>query len=167
MKSDEELMIEYQKGSELAFGELYEKYSPMVYGFIRKRMRDSEVDDLYQKVWRRLHESRELYRDQPFAPWFFVMIRHLVIDEYRSLGRKNIKEIQDELIEKIYAAGESVDIEPLLATLPKDTQDLVRKYYLEGISYEELEKETGLSQTNLRQRLSRALRGLRNKVYEE
>jgi RNA polymerase sigma-70 factor (ECF subfamily) len=167
MKSDEQLMIEYQKGSELAFGELYEKYSPMVYGFIKKRMRDSEVDDLYQKVWRKLHESRELYRDQPFAPWFFVMIRHLVIDEYRSLGRKNIKEIQDELIEKIYAAGESVDIEPLLSTLPPDTQDLVRKYYLEGISYEELEKETGLSQTNLRQRLSRALRGLRNKVYEE
>jgi len=167
MKSDEELMIEYQKGSEAAFGELYEKYSPMVYGFIRKRMRESEVDDLYQKVWRKLHESRELYRDQPFAPWFFVMIRHLVIDEYRSLGRKNIKEIQDELIEKIYASSETVDIEPLLATLPKDTQDLVRKYYLEGISYEELEKDTGLSQTNLRQRLSRAVRGLRNKVYEE
>lgn len=167
MKSDEQLMIEYQKGSELAFGELYEKYSPMVYGFIRKRMRDSEVDDLYQKVWRKLHESRELYRDQPFAPWFFVMIRHLVIDEYRSLGRKNIKEIQDELIEKIYAAEETFDIEPLISTLPKDTQDLVRKYYLEGISYEELEKDTGLSQTNLRQRLSRALRGLRKKAYEE
>lgn len=167
MKSDEQLMIEYQKGSEAAFNELYEKYSPMVYGFIRKRMRDSEVDDLYQKVWRKLHESREHFRDQPFAPWFFVMIRHLVIDEYRSLGRKNIKEIQDELIEKIHAAEESVDIEPLLSSLPKDSQDLVRKYYLEGISYEELEKDTGLSQTNLRQRLSRALRGLRNKAYEE
>lgn len=167
MKSDEQLMIEYQKGSEAAFGVLYEKYSPMVYGFIRKRMRDSEVDDLYQKVWRKLHESRDHYTDQPFAPWFFVMIRHLLIDEYRSLGRKNLREIQDELVEKIYAAAENVDIEPLLASLPEDSRDLVRKYYLEGISYEELEKDTGLSQTNLRQRLSRALRGLRKKVYEE
>lgn len=167
MKSDEQLMREYKNGSEAAFGELYEKYSPMVFGFIKKRMRDSEVEDLYQKVWRKLHESREHFNDQPFAPWFFVMIRHLVIDEYRSLGRKNLREIQDELVEKIYTASESIDIEPILNSLPDDTRELVRKYYLEGTSYEELEKDTGLSQTNLRQRLSRALRGLRNKLHEE
>ena len=167
MKSDEQLMREYRDGSEAAFSALYEKYSPMVYGFIKKRMRDSEVEDLYQKVWRKLHESRDHFHDQPFAPWFFVMIRHLLIDEYRSLGRKNLREIQDELVEKIYAASESIDIEPILETLPEDSRELVRKYYLEGISYEDLEKETGLSQTNLRQRLSRALRGLRKKLHEE
>lgn len=165
MKTDEEWMKEYQKGSEEAFGVLYEKYSPMVFGFIRKRMRESEVEDLYQKVWRQLHEKRELYKDQPFAPWFFVMIKHLLIDEYRSLGRRNNKELQDELIDKIYHQSGS-DIEEMLELLPEESRDLVRKYYLEGVSYEELENQTGLSQTNLRQRLSRALRGLRNKLYE-
>ncbi len=165
MKTDEDWMRDYQAGSEEAFGRLYEKYSPMVYGFIKKRMRESEAEDLYQKVWRQLHEKRALYKDQPFAPWFFVMIRHLLIDEYRSLGRKNSKEFQDELIEKIYAE-EVINVEELLQTLPQETQDLVRKYYLEGFSYEELEQETGLSQVNLRQRLSRALKGLRSKRYE-
>lgn len=167
MKSDEQLMQEYVKGSEVAFGQLYEKYSPMVYGFIRKRLRTSEAEDFYQKVWRQLHEKRNLYQDQPFAPWFFVMMKHLLIDEYRSLGRLNKQEFQDELIEKIYHQDLADDgLDELLETLPKETQDLVRKYYLEGFSYEELEKETGLSQSNLRQRLSRALRGLRNKLYE-
>ena len=167
MKSDEQLMQEYVKGSEVAFGQLYEKYSPMVYGFIRKRLRTSEAEDFYQKVWRQLHEKRGLYQDQPFAPWFFVMMKHLLIDEYRSLGRLNKQEFQDELIEKIYHQDLGEDgLEELLETLPKETQDLVRKYYLEGFSYEDLEKETGLSQSNLRQRLSRALRGLRNKLYE-
>lgn len=165
MKTDEDWMREYQSGSEVAFGHLYEKYSPMVYGFIKKRMRESEAEDLYQKVWRQLHEKRSLYKDQPFAPWLFVMIRHLLIDEYRSLGRKNSKEFQDELIEKIYAE-EVVNVEELLQTLPQETQDLIRKYYLEGFSYEELEEETGLSQVNLRQRLSRAIKGLRSKRYE-
>lgn len=165
MKTDEDWMRDYQAGSEEAFGRLYEKYSPMVYGFIKKRMRESEAEDLYQKVWRQLHEKRSLYKDQPFAPWFFVMIRHLLIDEYRSLGRKNSKEFQDELIEKIYAE-EIINVEELLQTLPQDAQELIRKYYLEGFSYEELEKETGLSQVNLRQRLSRAIKGLRSKLYE-
>ena len=165
MKTDETLMREYQAGSEVAFVALYEKYSPMVYGFIRKRLRESEVEDFYQKVWRQLHEKRNLFRDQPFAPWFFVMMRHLLIDEYRSLGRLNKKEFQDELIEKIYMQDVKDDsLDELLGTLPKETQELVRKYYLEGIEYEELEKETGLSQTNLRQRLSRALRGLRKSL---
>lgn len=158
-------MHEYREGSERAFETLYEKYSPMVYGFIKKRLRDSEAEDFYQKVWRQLHEKRELFKDQPFAPWFFVMIRHLLIDEYRSLGRRKI-ENPDELIEKIYGEHSEPVIDELLQKLPADTRELVKKYYLEGIGYEDLEKETGLSQTNLRQRLSRALRGLR-KQYEE
>lgn len=168
MKSDEELMREYQAGSEQAFGLLYEKYSGMVYSFIKKRMRESEAEDLYQKVWRQLHEKRALFKDQPFAPWFFVMIRNLLVDEYRSLGRRNNKEFQDQLLEKIYSKEEQGhDLEEILATLPPETRDLVQKYYLDGTSYEDLERETGLSQTNLRQRLSRTLRGLRNKLNEE
>ena len=164
MKSDEELMRDYVGGSERAFELLYEKYSPMVYGYIHKRLRSSEAEDFYQKVWRQLHEKRDVYKDQPFAPWFFVLMRHLLIDEYRSLGRKS-KEAPDELIEKLYSQETPEhDIEELLENIPEETRELVRKYYLEGISYEELEVDTGLSQTNLRQRLSRAIRTLRAKV---
>lgn len=159
-------MREYRDGSEEAFGILYEKYSSAVFGFIKKRLRESEAEDFYQKVWRQLHEKRSLYKDQPFAPWLFVMMRNLLVDEYRSLARRSEREVKDELIEKIYSKNESdVDLEELLLRLPAETRDLVRKYYLEGVSYDELESETGLSQTNLRQRLSRALRGLRK--YEE
>lgn len=159
-------MREYQGGSEAAFSELYERYHSMVFAFIKKRMRDSEAEDLYQKVWRQLHEKRSLYKDQPFAPWFFVMIRHLVIDEYRSLGRKKLKDLQDEVVESLYKKTETPEVEEYLAKLPEESRNLVRKYYLEEVSYEDLEKETGLSQTNLRQRLSRAVRGLR-KYREE
>jgi RNA polymerase sigma-70 factor (ECF subfamily) len=162
MKSDEELMLDYKRGNEESFRVLYEKYSPLVYGFIKRRLRESEVDDLYQKVWRQLHEKRELFWDQPFAPWFFVMIKNLLVDEYRSLARRSAPP-PDELVEELcLRLSEKMDIEDLLQRLPEESRNLVRKYYLEGVSYEELEQESGLSQTNLRQRLSRALRGLRS-----
>lgn len=166
MKTDEEWMREYQKGSEEAFTFLYEKYSTLVFSFIKKRLRSEESEDLYQKVWRQLHEKRDLYKDQPFAPWLFVIVRNLLIDEYRTLGRRGARESQDELIEHIYRKEleEGPDLEEILGLLPSDSRDLVRKYYLEGVSYEELEKTSGLSQTNLRQRLSRALKGLRSKL---
>lgn len=170
MMSDEDLMKKYQTGDEAAFNELYLKYSPMVYSYIRKRLRESEAEDFYQKVWRRLHEKRHLFQDQPFAPWFFVMIRHLLVDEYRSLGKKSSRDAEEELKEKIYSPQAAVEVSDKLNLLPNDVRELVEKYYLEGVSYEELERETGLSQTGLRQRLSRAMRALRAKLkdqYEE
>lgn len=162
--SDEDLMRKYQTGDEAAFNALYEKFSPMVYGFIKKRLRTSEVDDFFQKVWRHLHEKRALYSDQPFAPWFFVLIRHLLIDEYRSLGKRSEKDFESELIEKLYQSRSRTEVDEVLGELPSDVRILVEKYYLDDVSYEELEKETGLSQTNLRQRLSRSIRGLREKL---
>lgn len=162
--SDEELMKRYQSGNEEAFNRLYAKYSPMVYGFIKKRLRGSEVDDFYQKVWRHLHEKRTHYKDQPFGPWFFVMIRHLLIDEYRSLGKRSEKDFHHELVEKIYQSRSRIEVEDELSQLPDETKALIEKYYLDEASYEDLEKETGLSQTNLRQRLSRSIRGLREKL---
>lgn len=165
--SDEELMLAYQKGSEEAFNELYQKYSSMVYGYVKRRLRLSEVDDFYQKIWRQLHEKRGLYQGRPFAPWFFVLIRNLLIDEYRAIGRKN--EQHTELIDRMLGAEVPMESElsELLSTLPPDTAELVRKYYIEGIGYEELAQEAGLSQTGLRQRLSRALRGLKARARGE
>ena len=166
MKTDEQLMSEYQAGSEESFSALYDKYTPMVYGFIKKRMRSSEQEDLFQKVWRHLHEKRHLYNGQPFGPWFFVLIRHLLIDEYRSLGRR-ARDREAQLFKESTASFDDRDlIEDLLSHLPQDSRELVQKYYLEEISYEELENSSGLSQANLRQRLSRAIRGLR-KSYEK
>ena len=164
--SDEELMERYKTGEEAAFNSLYEKYSGMVYGFIRKRLRPSEAEDFYQKVWRHLHEKKDLYQNQPFGPWFFVLIKHLLIDEYRRLGKRSETEFTTELLEKIYNSSERMDVSEVLEQLPPSVRDLVEKYYLDGLSYEELEEETGLSQTGLRQRLSRAIRGLRKKIEE-
>jgi RNA polymerase sigma factor (sigma-70 family) len=162
--TDEELMQKYQSGSEDAFNQLYRKYSPMVYGYVKRRLRDSEAEDFYQKIWRQLHQKRELYSEQPFAPWFFVLIKNLLIDEYRSLGRR--QELKEKLLPslQIEVPHDQNDLSEILAVLPIEIAELVRKYYLEGIGYEELAEETGMSQTGLRQRLSRALKGIREKV---
>jgi RNA polymerase sigma-70 factor, ECF subfamily len=164
--TDEDLMMKYRQGEESAFVQLYEKYNPLVYAYIKRRLRASEAEDFFQKVWRQLHEKRHLYERQPFAPWFFVMIKHLLIDEYRSLARRGEREKQSELLEKLYAdpVTDQLDISDILELLPQSSRELVVKYYLEGLSYEELEQSTGLSQTGLRQRLSRAMRGLKTRL---
>ena len=159
--SDEILMKAYKRGEEEAFNSLYGRYSSMVYAYARKRLNPTEVDDFYQSVWRHLHEKRENYGDQPFAPWFFVLIRNLLVDEYRSKGRRKKLLDADPTFDTL--ESDRLQINDLLEKLPQETAILVRKYYLEGFDYEDLEKDTGMSQSSLRKRLSRALQGLRGK----
>jgi RNA polymerase sigma-70 factor, ECF subfamily len=159
MSSDEQQMEAYKQGSEAAFSHLYEKYSPLVYGYARKRLRSGDIDDFYQKVWGHLHEKRELYAGQPFAPWFFVLIRNLLYDEYRSRARQ--KNLEGQITPA--TATEENDLEEILEQVSPDAADLIRKYYVEGYDYADLEKVTGLSQTGLRKRLSRAIHVLRDK----
>ena len=158
MRTDEELMIQYGEGNEEAFNELFHRYSSMVYGYIVKRLRHEEVDDFYQKVWRQLHEKRSLYKNQPFLPWFFVLIKNLLTDEYRSLGRQRERA---EALRQKEVEGQEIDLDSILERLPVDTRELVKKHYFDELSYPELEKELGLSQATIRQRLSRAIRALR------
>lgn len=158
---DQKLMRLYQAGDESAFNLLYEKYSPLVYGYLGRKIRHDEADDLYQKVWRQLHEKRNLYEDQPFAPWFFVMIRNLLIDEYRSIGRRK------NLIGGFpgsESAVDDLDLETILSFAGEEGRDLLEKYYLEEKSYQYLSQELGKSEESLRQRVSRTIKKIRENL---
>lgn len=85
--TDESLMTSYRKGSEEAFEGLYEKYSPMVYGFIFKRLRESEAKAFNLKVWRLLHENRDHYQGHEFLPWFFSLFSEQLMERVNNLGR--------------------------------------------------------------------------------
>ncbi len=159
---DQKLMRLYQAGDESAFNRLYEKYSPKVYGYLCRKIRDDEVDDLYQKVWRTLHEKRGLFSDQPFAAWFFVMIRNLLIDEYRRLGRK--RAFQNPLIPDEVSEPSDHDLETILNFAGSEGRELIEKYYLEEKSYAYLSQELGKSPESLRQKVSRALGKIRENL---
>lgn len=164
---DEKLMVLYQADDQEAFVKLYEKYSSVVYGYLRKKLPPSEVEDAYQNVWKHLHEKRTLYNQQPFGPWFFSMIKNLIVDQYRSQGRKN--RLNERLTEDVrYSqSDEKVDINSVLSSIPKSSQELVKRYFIDGYSYSDLEKETGMSQISLRKRLSRVISILKKKSEDE
>lgn len=159
---DQRLMRLYRDGDEEAFNLLYEKYSSLVFGYLSRKIREDEVEDLYQKVWRTLHEKRGLYNDQPFAPWFFVMIRNLLVDEYRRLGRK--KKIQNALKSDLPEVESDHDLEALLNFAGQEGRALVEKYYLEEKSYAFLSEELGRSPESLRQKVSRAIAKIRESL---
>lgn len=161
------MMVLYQADDQDAFVKLYEKYSPVVYGYLKKKLPPSEIEDAYQNVWKHLHEKRSLYGQQPFGAWFFAIIKNLIVDQYRSQARKNrlVEKFSETL--KDSSVFEKEDLNSILSSLPASSKELVKKYFIEGYSYSDLEKETGMSQIGLRKRLSRVISSLKKKSEDE
>lgn len=157
------MMVLYCGDDQEAFYALYRKFSPVIYGYLRKKLAASEVDDAFQNFWRHLHEHRRSYKNQPVGPWLFVIVKNLVVDQYRSSGRRSKLLGELNSVAANSSDNKQIDIDSILHHLPDQSQTLVRKYYLEGFSFSDLEKETGLSQMSLRKRLSRVMSELRKK----
>ena len=63
MKTDRELIEEFQRGSDAAFNELVRKYLDLVYGFFQKITSDKmEAEDLAQTVFIKLFKSLKNFR---------------------------------------------------------------------------------------------------------
>ena len=63
MKTDRELIKEYQNGDEEAFNELVRRYLGLVHGFFQKVTNDEmEAEDLSQTVFIKLFKSLKKFR---------------------------------------------------------------------------------------------------------
>jgi RNA polymerase sigma-70 factor (ECF subfamily) len=155
MATDEELMQAYQSGDEQAFNEIYLRYKNRVYGYLNKKVSEEKRDDMFQMIFVKLHEKKYLFNvEESFSPWFFTLIRNLIIDNYR----KKTPEFE-EITEK---QSSSIDKEES-AEIDLTKHKLLYLKFVEGLSYKELEKEFNTSSSTLRKRISRLVNKIRQK----
>jgi RNA polymerase sigma factor (sigma-70 family) len=97
-------------------------------------------------------------------PWFFVLIKNLLIDEYRSSSsrQKTLEKFRAQALEQ--DLSDQADLDELLKDLPKDESRLIRDHFLEEKSYDLLAEELGKSPATLRQKVSRTIKTLRIKI---
>lgn len=171
MQTDEQLMKMYQNGSMAAFEELYSRYTSRVYSYLRKRLADTDgVDDVYQKVFLKLHENREKYDSKYlFAPWLFTLTRHVLIDWYRLKKDTpvekievlvDMQEIQEVVPEETYDAS----IKELLAELPDKYKEMIELRYVEDLEFSEIAERLKLKESNVRKIVSRGVLKLRQRL---
>jgi len=179
-KSDNELLCAAADDAE-AFGLFYDRYAVALIGSLRRRTGSVEVAfDLAGEVF-----AVALERVESFVPteehsarsWLYAIARNKLADFYRRgsaegnarrrLGIQSIAldESEVEILERrIDAAGSGV-LEAL-EELPADERDAVRARVVEGVEYEPLAERLQVSQSVVRQRVSRGLRRLRISVKE-
>ena len=141
-----------------AFEELYRRYSKKVFSFLVNKLKNhADAEDILQKVFIKVHESKHLYDEKfKFEQWIFVISRTSLIDHFRSASRyqSKIKSIEiDELTESNF---------PDLY-LDKNHQELLELKYIDELSYKELSQIFHKSETSLRKMVSRITSNLRRR----
>lgn len=162
-KTDEMLMEDYQNGDERAFEILFRRYQGKIYGFLVAKMKDEILaDDVFQGTFLKLHQTKTRYDvSMPFAPWLFMICRSVLLDKWKELRRSPI--FFADTLDDLRSTGHpevagTVDLEEM----SEEQRSLVELRYLQGLSFQEIAVQLGISDTTARQRLSRAVRRLKN-----
>jgi len=170
------------RGDRDAFAALVDATRSVVSTIALSIVRDAELSrdiaqDVFLAAWRDLGELRD---PNSFLPWLRQLTRHRayhVLRSERRRGRRITAEDTEVLMAiavdprphagaQMLAAEERQLLATVLDELPDETREVVILFYREGESTAQVARLLGLSEANVRQRLSRARTRLRSDLLD-
>jgi RNA polymerase sigma factor (sigma-70 family) len=164
-------------GDAEAFGLFYDLFEDdLLRFFLRRTGRGDLAADLTAEAFAAALDSAGSYRPELGAPrqWLSGIARHVLHDSFergrvddearRRLGLQAVV-LTDTIVDDIERLlDEHGDAAQALEDLPADQREAVRGRVLEDRSYQELAVSLQCSESVVRQRVSRGLRGLRDRL---
>ena len=141
--------------------------------FARRRLGDEQLaaDAVQESLLRALKSERSLSHDENLLAWFYRILRNVLTDLHRrrTVQSKALERFTDELA--IHGEDEA-DVEQtacvcfrgLLPTMRPEYAQVLQLSDLDGQSAEVVAKEVGITRGNLKVRLYRARRQLRDRL---
>ena len=160
-----------------AIGELYDRYSRLLYGLILRIVRDrSEADEILQDVFLALWNRAETYDVAVGSPagWLVGIARNRAIDRLRAnaarvravesvpfeIRSSENPEISASLGEQQRAVARALD------TIPRQQRDLIEQAYYLGLTQSELAKQHNLPLGTVKTRIRTGLLTLRQQLSQ-
>jgi RNA polymerase sigma-70 factor (ECF subfamily) len=158
------------RGDQAAFADLVTRYQSAVYNLAYRMLGDpTEAEDAAQEVfvraWNQLHTFQP---ERRFSTWLLSIASHYCIDLLRR--RKPSAPLDDVALyvpsdaagpDELALQGEQREIvQRLLATLPEKYRSVTVLRYYNDLSYDEIARMTGLSESAVKTQLHRARRML-------
>lgn len=152
--TDEDLLEHYRKSGELAYlTEAYKRYMPLVYGVALKYLKKPEdAQDAVMQLFEELIDSVKKHTIQQFKPWLYTCIRNLCLMELRRKNRNLSVSLDDSFMEfctdfhpyrEEATPAMNTALSECMEILPEKQQISVRYFFMEELSYKEIEKRTG------------------------
>ena len=170
--TDEELLKRYCDSGELVyFVEAYKRYMPLVYGVALKYLkRPEDAQDAVMQLFEELVVKIKGVEIQSFKAWLYTCIRNNCLMEIRKRSNNLSVSLDDSFMEfcddfHLTVVSESEDREKSLRecveSLPEKQRISVRYFFLDELSYKEVEERTGFSSKMVKSFIQNGKRNLK------
>lgn len=172
---DEDLIVMVQEGQRKAFDELVARYKGRLFSFILRMVKDPNLaEELTQETLIRVYIHAAKYREiAKFSTWVFTIATNLVRNKMRQRSRRprmvslNPAPEDDEMPidpeDTLADPSAGIHRQELAELISEATSRIPEKYRIpfllrevEQLSYEEIQKVTGLKLGTVRSRINRA-----------
>ncbi|NNE54897.1 MAG: RNA polymerase sigma factor [Flavobacteriales bacterium] len=168
------LVAEVQQGNRKAFAELYDLYSPSLYGVVSKIVRSDEagqdvLQEAFVKVWKNIKKYDP--KKGSIFTWMLNIARNTAIDRLRKLQKENKVEIQT-LETNVHISKDHHDsistsvigLKDWVEKLKPEHRLMVEYIYFNGYTQQEVADELNMPLGTVKTRARSAIQQLR-KVF--
>lgn len=175
--SDEELVERYRNSHETVYiGELYLRYTALVYGVCMKYFRNSaEAEDGTMQIFEKLITDLKKHHITAFKPWLHTVVKNFCMMEFRKQNKQgqlhnNLKAEAKNSVEnpEVNHLQEAEDKEFVLTYLKEGIDELnteqrecIELFYLKDCSYQEVSNITGHDLKSVKSYIQNGKRNLR------
>jgi RNA polymerase sigma-70 factor, ECF subfamily len=141
--------------------------------FARAMLRNpDDAEDVVQDAFVRLYRAIPRYEErQRFEPWLFQILGNCCRTANSVFHRESSRAVDDDdVLAKLASTddasraaemGWSDSVRRALAEVPEHNREIFLLHHIEGFSYDEIERMTGVKQSALKMRVKRAAESLR------
>lgn len=172
--SDARLILSVRSGDQQAMGELFDRYSSLVYSVALRVLGDTgAAEDILQEVFMQLWRKPAVFDSArgSLAAWLAVIARNRAIDAIRK--RKPETDIEDVIVSvEPDFAGEAErnraaeHIRRKLSEMPEPQRSALEMAFFEGLTHSEIATKTGTPLGTIKTRIRTALISLRAAVVK-
>ena len=127
----------------------------------------ADAEDAAQEALRRYHTSEKQFEsEQHIRAWLLRVAINCAKNVSRSFWRRNVVPLADYMETLEFDSGESREIFREVMNLPEKYRLVIHLYYYEDYSVAEIGKILGLTESNVKVRLSRGRKLLKEALQE-
>lgn len=173
-----ELLERVQRGDRGAFNDLYDALAPMVFGAVKRVLRDPAMsEEVAQEVFVEIWKTADRFDSTraSASTWAITMARRRAVDRVRheQSQRNRIESLRqqpaDSVSDPAAMVVSSLDterVERALAQLPDDQREVITLAFLEGLAHGAIAEQLGLPLGTVKGRARGGLKRLRGLIGE-
>jgi RNA polymerase sigma-70 factor (ECF subfamily) len=173
-KTDEEL-LQYYKNTEKtdSFGQLFDRYIPLVYGVCLKYLRDADdAQDAVMQLFEDLLPKVLHYEINVFRTWLYRVTQNHCLQILREKERTIKVELRadfmesDEIMHLLDEEGDEDNeriqaLQKCMEALPENQRISVTRFFMDELSYADIVESTGYSLKHVKSYIQNGKRNLK------